>query len=258
MRVLFLHNNFPAQYRHVATALAADKANQVVFGTMNKDGAIPGVAKALYKPSRQPNPQTHHYLRGTENAILHGQAVWRMCQELKKRGFVPDVVCGHSGWGPTLFVKDAFPNTRQINLFEWYYQASGADADFLPDHEQTDDDRTRIRTRNTPILLDLASSDWGQVPTQFQRSQFPDVFLPKLSVLHEGIDTDFFKPSPGPLVLPNLDLTGVKEVLTYSTRGMEPYRGFPQFMRAGLTPNGDPRVVRDSARVIRPVGRAGA
>ncbi len=28
--------------------------------------------------------------------------------------------------------------------------------------------------------------------------------------------------------------------------------------QSGLTPNGDPRVVRDSARVIRPVGRAGA
>jgi glycosyltransferase involved in cell wall biosynthesis len=234
MRILFLHNNFPAQYRHVAQALAADKGNQVVFGTMNKDGAMPGVAKAYYKPSREPNEKTHHYLRGAENAVLHGQGVWRMCVELKKRGFVPDIVCGHSGWGPTLYVKDAFPNARQMNLFEWYYHSTGADSDFLPDHQQTDDDRTRIRTRNIPILLDLANADWGQVPTQFQRSQFPDVFLPKLSVLHEGIDTDFFKPAEERtgLVLPKLDLSGARELLTYSTRGMEPYRGFPQFMRA--------------------------
>ena len=131
MKVLFLHNNFPAQYRHVAAALAADKQNQVVFGTMNKDGALPGVAKVLFKPARGPKEETHHYIRGLESAVLHGQAVWRMGQELKKRGFVPDIVCGHSGWGPTLYVKDAFPDTRQINLFEWYYRARGADADFL-------------------------------------------------------------------------------------------------------------------------------
>lgn len=91
MKVLFLHNNFPAQYRHVAAALAADKQNQVVFGTMNKDGALPGVAKVLFKPARGPKEETHHYIRGLESAVLHGQAVWRMGQELKKRGFVPDM-----------------------------------------------------------------------------------------------------------------------------------------------------------------------
>jgi len=33
MRVLFLHPNFPAQYRHVAAALAKDSQNEVVYGT---------------------------------------------------------------------------------------------------------------------------------------------------------------------------------------------------------------------------------
>ena len=30
----------------------------------------------------------------------------------------------------------------------------------------------------------------------------------------------------------NLDLSDVPEIITYATRGMEPYRGFPQFMKA--------------------------
>jgi glycosyltransferase involved in cell wall biosynthesis len=52
-------------------------------------------------------------------------------------------------------------------------------------------------------------------------------------VLHDGIDTDYFTPAPGTkLVLPDLDLSGAAEIVTYATRGMEPYRGFPQFMRA--------------------------
>jgi glycosyltransferase involved in cell wall biosynthesis len=32
--------------------------------------------------------------------------------------------------------------------------------------------------------------------------------------------------------LPGLDLSQAGEIVTYATRGMEPYRGFPQFMRA--------------------------
>ena len=233
MRVLFLHNNFPAQWRHAAATLAADPKNVVVFGTQRREGQIPGVRKAYYKPARAPNPKIHHYIRNLEEAVLNGQAVWRLCMELKKRGFVPDVVCAHSGWGPGLYVKDAFPDTRLLCYFEWYYHARGTDADFLPDSKVGEDDLCRIRTRNAPILLDLAAADWGQVPTRFQWSQFPEVFHSKLTVLHDGIDADFFKPAERPeRKFGNLDLSGAREIVTYSTRGMEPYRGFPEFMRA--------------------------
>ena len=87
--------------------------------------------------------------------------------------------------------------------------------------------------RNAPILMDLANCDWGVNPTKFQQAQFPAIFHEKLTVLHEGIDTEFFKPQPGTkLILPGLDLSQASEIVTYATRGMEPYRGFPQFMRA--------------------------
>ncbi|SLN21206.1 glycosyltransferase family 4 protein [Oceanibacterium hippocampi] len=233
MKVLFLHNNFPAQYRHVAAALAQDPANSVVFATHNRQGNLPGVGKLLFKPSREPAKETHHYLRGTESAVLNGQAVFRACIELRKRGFIPDVICGHSGWGPTLYVKDIFPEARLLCYFEWYYHARGSDADFLIDSVITHDDACRIRTRNAPILLDLAQCDWGLTPTMWQQSQFPDIFRPRMSVLHDGVDTDFFRPArDATLKLDGLDLSGVDEIITYATRGMEPYRGFPEFMRA--------------------------
>jgi len=125
MRVLFLHPNFPAQYRHVATILGQNPKNQVVFGTKNErpEWVIPGVKKALFNPSRDPHPGTHHYVRPLENAVIHGQAVYRMADKLKAQGFVPDVICGHSGWGPTVFVKDIFPDTPLLCYFEWFYHA---------------------------------------------------------------------------------------------------------------------------------------
>ena len=233
MRVLFLHRNFPAQYRHVAAALAADKANQVVFGTRDSDGDIPGVTKVLFTPTRGVRPETHPYLRSTEEAVLDGQAVFRVCAQLRDQGFVPDLVCAHSGWGPGLYAKDVFPKSKLLVYFEWYYHGRGGDADFIDPKSVDDDTACRIRTRNAPLLLDLADCDRGLCPTAFQRDQVPAIFHPKLTVLHDGIDTEYFTPAPGAkLVLPKLDLSGAAEIVTYATRGMEPYRGFPQFMRA--------------------------
>jgi glycosyltransferase involved in cell wall biosynthesis len=235
MNFLFLHPNFPAQYRHIITALGADPQNQVVFGTKNErpEWVIPGVRKVLFNPSREPRPETHHYVRSLESAVIYGQAVFRMAEQLKSEGFVPDVICGHSGWGPTLFVKEAFPGVPVLCYFEWFYHSQNSDADFDPAEPLSIDDMAKIRVKNSPILIDLYSCDWGVSPTEWQRSQFPPEFQKKLSVLHDGIDTSYFKPEPGAkLVLPNLDLSGVSELVTYVARGMEPYRGFPEFIEA--------------------------
>jgi glycosyltransferase involved in cell wall biosynthesis len=233
MRFLFLHSNFPAQYRHVALALTKDKNNQVVFGTKNRDTNLPGIYKAIFEPSRNPHPATHHYVRPLESAVLHGQAVFKLIEKLKAQGFVPDVICGHSGWGPTLFIKDAFPDKPLICYFEWFYHARGSDADFDPAEPLNIDDMARIRIKNAPILIDLYSCDRGLSPTNWQRAQFPSEFHHKISVLHDGVDTEYFKPKPGAkLVLENLDLSHVDELVTYVARGMEPYRGFPQFIEA--------------------------
>lgn len=235
MRILFLHPNFPAQFRHIATALAKNPDHQVVFGTMRREGSLPGVHKVIYPPSREISVQTHPYVRSIESAVLQGQSVYRMVQKLKKQGFIPDVVYGHSGWGPTLFIKDTFPKAKLLCYFEWFYHAHGSDTDFDPAYPVNADAEFCIRVKNSPILLDLCSCDRGISPTYWQQQQFPPEFHSKLEVMHDGIDTSFFQPNPkAKLVLPSvgLDLSQVDEVVTYATRGMEPYRGFPQFMEA--------------------------
>ena len=233
MRVLFLHMNFPAQYRHVARALSQNPEHQVVFGTNNNETNLEGITKALFGANREVNSETHHYIKNLESAVLNGQGAFRMAEKLKTQGFIPDVICGHSGWGPTLFMKDAFPNAKMLCFFEWYYHAFGSDADFDPEDPLDMDSVAKIRVKNSAILLDLAHCDWGLVPTQWQKAQFPHDFHPKMTVLHDGVDTDFFKPEmDAKLVLPKLDLSEVDEIITYVGRGMEPYRGFPQFMES--------------------------
>ena len=233
MNILFLHSNFPAQFRHLAYALAQDKRHRVVFGTNRREGHIPGVAKALYQPSRQVSENIHPYVGPLESAVLTGQAVYRMASQLKADGFIPDVIFGHSGWGTPLFMKDLFPKAQLCCYFEWFYHAHGTDADFDPNEPLDADGEACIRLKNTPILTDLYSCDRGLSPTHWQRSQFPTEFQPKIHVMHDGVDTEFFSPRPGSkLILPHLllDLSGAQEVVTYVARGMEPYRGFPQFI----------------------------
>ena len=233
MKILFLHPNFPAQFRHLATHFGKDKQNTVVYATNRREGQIRGVNKVIYEKSRTARPETHHYVRPLENAVLEAQGVYRVAQKLKERGFYPDVVYGHSGWGPTLLMKDIFPRAALLCYFEWYYKAYGSDASFDPSDPINADDEARIRLKNAPILLDLVACDRGLSPTAWQRAQFPQEFYSKLKVHHDGIDTEYFRPVPeAKLFLPriNLDLTEATEIITYVARGMEPYRGFPQLI----------------------------
>lgn len=235
MKILFLHPNFPAQFRHLAVEIAKEKGHQVVFGTARHDRSLPGVVKRIYTSTREVNTETHHYVKTLESAVLQGQAVYRMAIKLRADGFTPDIVYGHSGWGPTLFIKDIFPTAKLLCYFEWFYHAIGADADFNPLQPLSIDDSLRIRIKNAPVLQDLYSCDLGLTPTKWQQKQFPPEYQNKITVHHDGIDTDFFRPQLGvKLVLSsqNLDLSHVSEIITYVSRGLEPYRGFPQFMEA--------------------------
>jgi hypothetical protein len=194
-RILFLHPNFPAQFRHLATALAKDDNYQIVFTTNRQEGTIPGVHKVIYEPSRQAAPQTHHYVRNLENAVLTGQAVYRIAENLKAQGFIPDIIYGHSGWGPTLFMKEVFPKAELLCFFEWFYHPRGSDADFDPSEPLNADDLCRIRVKNAPILIDLYNCDRGLTPTNWQHQQFPPEYHSKINVCHDGIDTNFFSTS---------------------------------------------------------------
>jgi glycosyltransferase involved in cell wall biosynthesis len=232
MRILFLHDNFPAQFGVFGQYLAK-QGWDVWFGTQRKGVSLPGTKTFNYESHRAVTQEVHPYAVNFERAILAGQAVARVALELKKKGLRPDIVMAHSGWGPGLFTKDIWPDAKYVGYFEWYYRPDAPDLVFASEGDQSIDDQLRARGRNASILMDLASCDAGICPTEFQKEQFPMCFHDKLTVMHDGIDSDAYRPDPGArLNLPNLDLSHVDEIITYVARGMEPYRGFPEFMKA--------------------------
>lgn len=233
MNILFLHRNFSAQFRHIAVELAKDPNNKVVFITNNDKLQIRGITKVVYKLKREVPKNCHRYLRFYEESIIHGQATAEAAFAVKSQGFKPDVIYGHT-WGNTMFMKDIFPDVPLLCYFEWFYNPEGADVGF-DGKPQNEDDKAKLRTKNSHLLMDLYSCDAGLSPTNWQKSQFPKEFHHKIKVLHDGVDTDFCVPNnDAKFLIKDKDLTLTKddEVITYATRGMEAYRGFPEFMRA--------------------------
>lgn len=234
MRILVIHQNFPGQFRHIVAHWSRRHDLQVIGLGREIAPGMPGVDCLKYRLQSQPPAGMHGYLRQMDSAVRHGQAVARTLLELKRRGFTPDVVLAHPGWGETLYLRDVFPDTKLIHFCEWYYDPQGADMGFDPEFPITLNDRARVRTWNALHSLNLTSCDAGISPTAWQRNAHPTVFRPRIALIHEGIDTEHLGQNPeARFKLPNgILLQAGDPVITYVARNLEPYRGFHSFMRA--------------------------
>jgi glycosyltransferase involved in cell wall biosynthesis len=235
MNYLFIHQNFPAQYRHVVRHLADQPGNEIYFITQPNENEMPGVNKITYPKDRRGAINCHAYAAEIEGAIHRGATVAAVCQDLQSRGFRPDLIIGHSGWGETLFVKDVFPDVPLLANFEFYYHARGVDVGFDPEFASIFTDPSRLRARNGINLLAFQAADWGHSATAWQRGLNPNEMQSRISVLHEGVDTDLACPKQNTsfrLPLSGKVLTSGDEVVTYVARNLEPYRGFHIFMRS--------------------------
>jgi glycosyltransferase involved in cell wall biosynthesis len=230
MDVLFLHQNFPAQFGPVASRLAARPGYRCHFAHRTGAGAIPGVGAVRFEPAGGATARTHYYSRTFENQTWQSYAAYAA---LRARPDVrPDLIVAHSGFVSPLPLRELYPAAKVLGYFEWFYHARGADLDFRPEWPAGDDDRVRARFRNAMQLLDLHGCDAGYSPTEFQRSRFPAEYQGKLRVAFDGVDTAVWHPRgrtprrAGRIVVPDH-----VELVTYAARGFEAMRGFDVFMR---------------------------
>src|SRR5262249_51532210 len=144
MHVCFVHQNFPAQFGHVAAHLVQKHGYRCTFVTEVPPGKEGGVERIQYKAKGGATKQTHFCSRTFENSIWHSAAVY---EALKARPDIqPDLVVGHSGLGSVLFLRELY-RCPIINYFEYFYHVRQSDMDFRPDFPTTDLDRIRARAR---------------------------------------------------------------------------------------------------------------
>lgn len=236
INILFVHANFPAQFKNLCKYLAESQEYNIKFIANKREWncAINEeyIELRTYDIDRtDAGKYCHPYLRRMENAVLVGQATIRSAIKLNESGFTPDIIYGHSGWGGTLYLKELWPDAKFIAYFEWYYKSSGSDVGFGKQEQISADKACKITNYNAPILIDLANCDFAITPTRWQLQQFPDKFRKTINVIHDGIDTEICKPignKNSELKIGDKVIPKGTPLVTYMTRGFEEYRGWPQ------------------------------
>ncbi len=250
MKILFVHQNFPGQFLYLAPALKArghDCLTLTDFAN-TRESAIP-VLK--YKHDAQTiDPLAARLGRNYIQMSDRGVTVARACMQLRQsRGYVPDVIFGHSGWGETLFLKEVWPEAKLLIYAEFYYKGRGADVGFDHEFSKPNFDQVMIaQGRAGHLGQSLLHADAGLSPTEWQASTYPLPLRKMIDVIHDGVNTDVMIPNPAASFnLPNgQTVKPGDEVLTFVNRNLEPYRGYHIFMRA--LP--DVMAARPNARVV--------
>ncbi|MGB0661164.1 MAG: glycosyltransferase [Mangrovicoccus sp.] len=228
MHIVFSHQNFPAQFGGFGHYLAS-LGHKVTFFTAAEKARPPeGCQMVKMKAHREVTDGIHRFVRSTENAVLNAQGFANAAMRVKARLGQVDAVVAHSGWGSGTFAKAVWPEAKFISYAEWYYRYPPRDATEITEGQAPEDGRAQAQCRNIPMLLDFDQADRIWCPTHFQAAQFPEYWQAKTRVMHDGVDCARFAPAEA-------WVEGVPEgaeLVTYATRGMEPHRGFPEFMRA--------------------------
>jgi len=234
MNILFIHQNFPAQFKGLAPVLAENPDNRVVAISHREKLNFKGIKHYSYYIKNPANFKPHPYLKEEQAKILRAEGVLNTAKKLIEKGFYPDVIYVHPGWGEGLFLKEIWPNAFIIGYYEYYYRLEGQDLGFNPEFPISDKQKFLLRLKNNPNLQALEAFDAGISPTKWQYSTYPKWAHNKISIIHEGIDTNICIPNREKSVTlgkSKLRLSHDDLVITYVSRYLEPLRGFYQFMR---------------------------
>ena len=250
--ILFIHQNFPAQFKSLAPELANNKSYEIHTLAAKTDNTIKNPPDYV---SSMKNISHHHYVidKGSsskihlfaqefETKMIRAEAVAKKCFALKESGLNPDLVIDHPGWGETFFIKEIWPNCKLLSYFEFYYNTRNSDVDFDVNEVELPltgfDLFARLRARNAPGLMSYLEADQLISPTSFQRSTAPIFLQKKIKVVHDGIDTNIIKPfKSGEINIENshglkINLSKKNKIITFVNRNLEPYRGYHSFMRS--------------------------
>lgn len=237
MKILFIHQNFPGQFKHLAPVLARVPGYQVSALRMKGEGTTrwQGIDVHSYRAKRGTSREVHPWVSDLETKTIRGEACFHAALALKDKGYTPDVIIAHPGWGETLFIKEVWPQARLGIYCEFYYHAHGADTGFDPEFGDPDPGMPcRLRMKNANNIMHFDIADGGLSPTRWQASTFPEPFRSRIAVIHDGIDTDHLRPATNFEIQlhDGQRLSRKDEIITFVNRDLEPTRGYHSFMRA--------------------------
>lgn len=235
MHVLFFHRAFPSQFGHLAVEFARRYGWRCSFLTEEPGNCPPPSADLLANVDLHTLPPdasglgrgTTHWMRAHEVAL---QLARRSAAYLRGRPDLrPDLVVGHCGLGPVLFLDEVL-DCPAISYCEWYHAVRHADLTYRVDLPPVSIAPFYPRAINVTTLMGLLGSDSGYSATEVQRRSFPARFRDGLEVHFDGIDTELYRPRPRePLRVAGRSITAETKLVTFVARGLESIRGFDLF-----------------------------
>lgn len=237
MRILFLHDAFPAQFGHLALELNRRHGWDCHF-----------LVEALSScPTPSPEMLERLDVRGYPLSVAYrkqGPVAWpqiygrflELCEAVyegirARPDLKPDLIVAHGGRGaPTALIRDLV-DCPIINYCEYYFGLSHKDISYRIDLPPAEPAPYFPRCINAPVLVSLVDCDSGYSATHWQRSTFPEKFQHKIEVHFDGIDPNFYKPGPAPRQLNGISIPSGTKVVTFVSRGLESIRGFDIFMK---------------------------
>ena len=235
MKLLFVHQNFPGQFLHLAPEMQrlGHDVRALTDATNSKTADVP-ILRYSHK-AQDLDPKATRLGRTFTQMSDRGVSVARFAQRMRAQGYVPDVIYGHSGWGETLFLKEVWPEARLLVFAEFYYHGVGQDVGFDPEFQVQGFDQVMIaQSRAAYLAQSLVHADAAISPTEWQASTHPPALRRQIEVIFDGVDCDRLAPNPhARFTLPDgRVLAPGEEVLTFVNRNLEPYRGCHIFLRA--------------------------
>lgn len=238
MRICFVHQYFPGQFKRLAKHFVDEGHEVIAFHRGLVDGRtstqIDGIRLIEYGQNLPEQPETGA-LNAVEWFIRESVDLATIAEEIRvEESWRPDIVYSHTGWGRAAYLHDVFTRAKHVKYCEWFYNNRLSSTEFLHPGGRALPYRMATSTLNLPILGDLAHAHHLIAPTEWQKSQFPLALRDNIEVVPDGIDMDFFIPRPdATFSLPDGRMVSRKDrLVTYATRGADPFRGFAQFIEA--------------------------
>lgn len=234
--ILFIHQGFPGQFGSLAASLAAE-GHRVFTLAMNPQANVKGVTLVRHVPDRVKSAEGLPIIMSEIDAkLIRAESAYKAMKALKERGLKPDVIYAHPGWGESMYLKNVWPDARYVVYSEWYYNLEGQEVNFDPGMPKaTEEQELKLNIKNIPFLQALSDADAAISPTQWQKSRFPKWAQAKIHVIHDGLNLpELAQVRARSLGMParNLKLSKGMPIITFSSRHLEPVRGFHYFMRA--------------------------
>ena len=230
MKLLLVHQNFPGQFRDLGPALC-DRGHELKAIGSSQRPTDSRIEVLRYEHKLGDRSGVHPHSLEVDEWIRRSEQVADLAMSLKRRGWAPDVMLAHPGWGEALLLRQVFPSTPLVIWPELWLR---------PEHLGIDPAEISVgqmqylRIKDWLIDGAMADASLAVIPTRYQAQTFPQRWQHKIAVVHEGVpETMLHWPRLRQLTIAECITLGPDvPVVTFISRNLEPMRGFPTFMRA--------------------------